>query len=96
MVSITIIHAHKKEGHGATFLCPITKFHHKVAGILYVDDTDITHLDMSKDETLEETHSALQASINSWSQILIATGGSLRPDKCFYHLISFQWDSNGK
>lgn len=34
VVSISIIHAHKKEGHGATFLCPITKFSHKVAGIL--------------------------------------------------------------
>jgi hypothetical protein len=34
VVSISIIHAHKKEGHGATFLCPITKFSHKIAGIL--------------------------------------------------------------
>jgi hypothetical protein len=96
VVSITIIHAHKKEGHGAAFLCPITKLSHKVAGILFVDDTDITHLDASKEETPEDAHHALQASIDSWSQLLIATGGSLKPEKCFFHLISFHWDKAGK
>ena len=96
VVSITIIHAHKKEGHCPTFLCPITKLNHKVAGILYVNNTDITHLDMGKEETLEEEHLALQASVDSWSQLLITTSGSLKPDKCFFHLISLQWDRLGK
>jgi hypothetical protein len=95
VVSITIIHAHKKEGHGATFLCPITKFSHKVAGILYVDDTDITHLDLSRVETLEEAHASLQASLDSWSQLLIATGGALKPEKCFFYLMSYKWDRLG-
>ena len=63
VVSITIIHAHKKEGHGATFICPITNFSHEVAGILFVDDTDITHLDMAKEETVCEAHASLQASL---------------------------------
>jgi hypothetical protein len=96
VVSISIIHAHKKEGHGATFLCPVSKLSHKVAGILYVDDTDIIHLDLSKEETLEEAHMALQASLDSWSQLLIATGGALKPEKCFYYLVSFEWDRLGK
>jgi hypothetical protein len=96
VVSITIIHAHKKEGHGATFLCPITKFKHVVCGILYVDDTDIIHLNMNKDESVHQAHQALQASIRSWSQLLIATGGSLKPEKCFFCLISFGWDRDGK
>ena len=51
VVSITIISAHKKEGHGATFLCPITKRSHDVCGILYVDDTDLIHLNMASEET---------------------------------------------
>ena len=85
VVSITIIHTRKKEGHGATLLCPISKFSHEVAGILFVDDTDITHLNMAREETVEEAHhQALQASIDSWSQLLLATGGSLKSDKCFF------------
>ena len=47
--SIPIIHAHKKEGQGATFLCPITKFNHADCGILYIDETDIIHLNMEED-----------------------------------------------
>jgi hypothetical protein len=96
VVSISIIHAHKKEGHGATFLCPITKFSHKVAGILYVDDTDIIHLNLNGYEGVEETHAALQSSLDSWSQLLIATGGALKPEKCFYYLLSYKWDRMGK
>lgn len=60
VVSISIIHAHKKEGHGATFLCPITELKHIVAGILYVDDTDIIHLNFNKKETVTD-------SLDSWS-----------------------------
>ena len=60
VVSISIIHAHKKEGHGATFLTPVTQLKHKVAGILYVDDTDIIHLNLDKEETIHEAHTALQ------------------------------------
>lgn len=50
VVSITIIHAHKKEGHGATFLCPITQYRQDACGILYVDDTDLIHLNMAEDK----------------------------------------------
>lgn len=59
VVSISIIHAHKKEDHRATFLCPVTQLNHKVAGILYVDATDIIHLNLSEEETLHVTHAAL-------------------------------------
>ena len=96
VVSIAIIHVHKKEGHGATFLCPISKLHHKLPGILYVDDTDIVHLNMNKVECMMEAHAGLQSSLDSWSELLIATGGSLKPKKCFYYLKGFVWDRQGK
>jgi hypothetical protein len=89
VVSITIIHAHKKEGHGATFLCPITQYKHDACGILYVDDTDLIHLNLAEEELVEEAHAALQAAVDSWSSLLIATGGALKPEKCFYYIISF-------
>eukprot|EP00956_Cyclotella_meneghiniana_P010715 scaffold14988_cov36-Cyclotella_meneghiniana.AAC.2 len=96
VVSITIIQAHKEEGHGATFLCPITKYRHHAAGILYVDDTDLVHLNLAEEESVAEAHAALQRAVYSWSDLLIATGGALKPEKCFYYLISFKWDRKGK
>ena len=61
-----------------------------------MDDTDIINLDMEKDPTVNEAHQALQVSLESWSQLITTTGGSLKPEKCFYYLISFQWDKDGK
>lgn len=33
--------------------------------------------------------------MTNWGRLLIATGGSLKPSKCFYHLISFSWKPDG-
>ena len=35
---------------------------------------------------------AMKDSVESWGKLLIATGGTLKPVKCFLHLISFDWD----
>ena len=96
VISITILHAHKKGGHGATFACPISGKLKKIAGVLYVDDNDLLHLNLDEEETVIEAHAALCASVACWSQLLVATGGSLKPDKCFFHLISYVWDRNGQ
>jgi hypothetical protein len=63
--------------------------------ILYVDDNDLIHLCNNEQDTISNAHDALQASVNSWGSLLIATGGSLKPPKCFYYLINYKWDSNG-
>ncbi len=96
VVSIAILHAHKKKGHGATFLCPITGTYSQLSAILFVDDTDVVHLRMDAEESVLEAHEQLQESVLSWDNLLIATGGSLKPAKCFYHLISFTWKKDGR
>lgn len=40
-------------------------------------------------------HAAMQASVTNWGKLLIASGGALKPDKCFYHLISFDLKADG-
>ena len=95
VVSIAILNAHKRKGHGATFLCPISNLKHLLSAVLYVDDTDVIHFRMDSEETAWDTHRALQESVLSWGNLLIATGGSLKPSKCFYHLIAFAWQRDG-
>ena len=58
--SIAIINAHKRKGHGIHLRSPISNKTIHLAGTLFVDDTDVEHLDMNKSETREETHNALQ------------------------------------
>ena len=96
VISITILQAHKEKGHGAHFVCPISDRTGHLAAILYVDDTDIVHLDMRADQAVEEAHVSLRDSVHNWGQLLVATGGAFKPVKCFYHLISFVWKRDGK
>ena len=72
-VSICIIQAHKRKGHGATFLCPISDLKSNIAGVIYVDDTDIIHFRMDKSKDVIDAHFYLQSSITNWSKLLIAT-----------------------
>ena len=91
MISICIIGAHGKRGHGAKFICPITHLKHHLSAIMYVDDTDLLHINLSKNEMVDEVHKEIQARVNSWGNLLIATGGVLQQAKCFYSIISFEW-----
>jgi len=96
VVSICILGAHKKKGHGAHFTCPITKLKSHIAGIIYVDDTDLVHFRMEEDQDKYESFFNLQEAITNWGKLLLATGGALKPAKCFFHLISFAWKEDGR
>ena len=47
VISITILGAHKRKGHGAHFICPISQRTGHLSAILFVDDTDLIHIDMN-------------------------------------------------
>lgn len=95
-VSIVIVRAHQRNGHAATFVCPISKHEAKLSSIIFVDDTDIIHINLAADEDVDDVHLAMQESINSWGELLIASGGKLNPDKCFAYLMSYFWNAQGK
>ena len=78
MVSICIISAHKKKGHGAHFTtCPITKLKSHLASIIYVDDTDLVHFRMDEDQGKEESFYFLQEAITNWAGSGAQPGGAL-------------------
>ncbi len=87
--------AHKKKGHGIHFLCPITKLKSYIAGVIYVDDTDLIHFRMEETEDALDAFFGIQEAITNWGKLLLASGGALKPSKCFFHLISFSWKPDG-
>ncbi len=95
VVSICIVSAHKKKGHGAHFTCPITKLKSHIADITYVDDTGLVHFRMDKDQGKDKAFYGLQEAITNWGKLFIASDGALKPVKCFFHLISFKWNKDG-
>ena len=51
---------------------------------------------MEKIESIDETFEGLQDRVHNWGKLLIATGGALKPPKCFYTLLDFEWNVKGK
>jgi hypothetical protein len=95
VISIVILQAHGKKGHGAQFLVPLSLVRSSLSAIIYVDNTDLLHINMDREESIVDVHAAIQRAIVNWGRLLIATGGTLKPDKCFYHLIDFAWTRKG-
>jgi hypothetical protein len=90
VTSIPMIAIQRDKGHGVHFKAPITNKEGQLIGGLFVDDTDLFHLDMQVVEMVQQAHSNLQEGIINWGKLLIATGGALKLSKCLYYLISFR------
>ena len=57
-------------------------------GALFVDDTDLYTW---KEDSVDpgEVWSQAQLELEHWSSLLNATGGALKPEKCFWYLIDY-------
>jgi hypothetical protein len=94
-LSVYVSSEHMKRRDTAPNSCPIKKLQNYLSAILYVDDTDILYIDLTKDKRVEDVHHTIQERVNSWGNLPITTSGVLQPNKCFYSIISFEW-TNGK
>ncbi len=84
----------RKEGSRCKISLPDHKTTTAPIGNLYVGNTDILQINLTKNKCIDEVHTAIQGSVNSWGKLLIATGGVLQPQKCFYSVISFDWKNS--
>ena len=88
VISIVILGAHKRKGHGAKL--------GELSDILFVADMDVIYFDMEKNETILEAYAKLKENVeSSWGNLLMASGGALKPVKYFYYFISFEWNAQG-
>ena len=60
-----------KKGHGGHFVCPISNLTGHLAALLFVDDTDLIHINLKAKETVTVAHQAMQDSILNWVQLII-------------------------
>jgi hypothetical protein len=95
VTSIPMIAAQRRKDHGTHFVAPISRKEGPLIGSLFVDNTDLFNLDMRVNKNVHQAHSSLQNSIVNWGNLLIATGGALKPIKCSYYLILFWSKSDG-
>ncbi len=56
---------------------------------MYVDDTDLLHWAPSPETTDDELIDLVQQATMDWGKLSQATGGMLKPPKCFVYLLSY-------
>lgn len=66
-----------------------------IAAVMYVDDTDILISANGPNETRASIIQRTQKAADIWNNAITQTGGALRPEKCKWYLITFNW-RNGK
>jgi hypothetical protein len=94
-VSIVLVILLHHKGHGAKYRSALSNEITVIAGLLFVDDTDLLAYGESSESIPTEVVEALQAAVLTWQQGLLATGGALKPEKCSWSLLAY-WFKNGK
>ena len=64
-----------------------------VTAIMYVNDTDL-FVRRREDEGVDSLQLRTQNIIDKWTGALWATGGVLRPEKCWWMLVEFKWQGS--
>ena len=60
VISIVILRAHGAKGHSVHFIAPMSLVRRSLSAILYVDNTDLLHINMDAEESIVEVHAAIQ------------------------------------
>ncbi len=89
-VCTLMINVYCNLGQGVTFIGAWARDAFTLAAVLYVDDSDLFHMaiGMSSDEGFLQL---VQYATNDWAGLVHATGGSLKPQKCFWYMLGWLW-----
>jgi hypothetical protein len=91
-VSTVIVRAYRAEGHGVEIRASWSGDTLVITAILYVDDTDLLR-QQRPGESREEFIQRVNAATYLWAQLLQGTGGNLKPSKCYYYLMLYNFDN---
>jgi hypothetical protein len=91
-VSIVLVLLLYRKGHGARFKSVFAKEEAMmVAGLLFVDDTDLFAFVETITTHPNEVIADLQAAVLTWQAGLHSTGGTLKPEKCSWSLLAYRF-----
>jgi len=88
-LSTLIINAYKRMGNGAKLTSSYAARIFLLAAAMYVDDTDLLHWADSPVTEDEELVEQVQAATNDFAHLAQASGGALKPEKCFVYFLAY-------
>ena len=83
MIAAVLMHCYKREGFGASIVTPITGWIIEFLGTMFADDTDLNVMGDNL-RTSEQVYREMQDSLYVWGDLLLCTGGALKPEKYFW------------
>ena len=94
-LSSVLINVYKQLGLGCFTTDPISLEEIHSAGALFVDDADLYTGDDRQPEPNELINPAelwlqTQSNLDQWSDLLRASGGALKPEKCFWYSLDYK------
>jgi hypothetical protein len=90
-LSLKIVHAYVRDGHGSWTVTSYSRTPSQLVAVIYVDDTDLIHTSPSVTASPAELIANFQKSTNVWGGLAIATGASLKPEKCFAYFMVYKF-----
>ena len=90
MLSAVLMHCYRLEGFGARLLSPISRLLIEFMGTIFVDDTDLVIMDPTLKSSIA-VYEEMQRSLYMWGDLLTSTGGALKPEKCFWYLVDYEF-----
>ncbi len=81
------------QGHGTEFVGTWSRDAFILAAVLCIDNSDLLHIAKGypPDEKFMES---IQSATDDWVGLVHATGGSLKPHKCFWYMLGWWWVNN--
>ena len=83
-----MINAYKRLGHGVNFVGAWSGDAFYLAAVLFVDDSDLFHMALSRMESDKDFMAKVQEATFDWGGLVQATVGSLKPIKCYWYMLS--------
>ena len=75
--------------HGCVIFDPINGALIHSVGAMFVDDSDL-YCWIESMESAEEMYEQIQKKTKAWGHLLMATGGCLKPEKCFWYILDYE------
>jgi hypothetical protein len=92
-VSNVLIGAYKRKGYGAHLVGGWSRQQIPLSALLYVNDTDLLHKQEHTLSSLDTLVPWVQEATNHWGHLLQETGGNLKPVKCYWYLLHYQFNN---
>ena len=88
-LSSVIVNILRKLKHGAHIRDPMTGWLIHTVGAMFVDDSDL-YCWVESMPRAEDLYETIQAETKMWGDLLLATGGCLKPEKCFWYMLDYE------